>query len=243
MSEKLETAMVLAAGLGTRMRPITNRKPKPLVKVDGVPLIDFALNRFQAAGVHRAIVNVHYLADQIEAHLKPRQTPEIIISDERDLLLETGGGLKKALPQLGDKPFFCTNTDAILFDVDNKEACGELAEAWRDEDMDALLLLSPIEDTSGYDGKGDFDLFEDGQINFRTADRAPYVFTGLQIISPRLVEEGPTGPFSTKLLWEHARKRGRLFGLAHDGFWLHVGDPDGLRVAEKFIGGRASKAS
>lgn len=226
------TAMLLAAGLGTRMRPLTDELPKPLIEVAGKPLIDYALDRFAEAGVGRAIVNVHYRADQMETHLKTRKSPEIIISDERDLLLETGGGLKNALPSLGDNPIFCTNTDAILIDGE-QNGCSILSSCWDADVMDALLLLIPIAETSGYGGKGDFDRSPDGQISLRTGDNAPYVFTGLQIITPALIAEGPEGPFSTRVLWDKAADRGRLYGAVADGFWLHVGDPDGLAEAER----------
>ena len=162
------TAMVLAAGLGTRMRPLTNTKPKPLIDVAGKALIDYSLDRFVFAGVERAVVNVHYLADQIEAHIGARTNLAIDISDERETLLETGGGLKKALPLLGDAPIFCTNTDAILLDSEGGEACAELAHEWVDEEMDALLLLVPIDETSGYDGAGDFLVWtQDNRLRFR----------------------------------------------------------------------------
>lgn len=232
-----DTAMLLAAGLGTRMRPLTDDMPKPLINVAGKPLIDYALDRFAAAGVSKAVVNVHYRADQMEAYLEARTTPQITISDERDLLLETGGGLKRALPHLGDKPVFCTNTDAILIDGDH-EGCRTLTQTWNDAGMDALLLLIPIEATSGYAGKGDFTQSRDGRIALRSGDAAPYVFTGLQIITPALIAEGPDGPFSTRVLWDKAAERGRLFGAVIDGFWLHVGDPESLDLAERRLAGR-----
>lgn len=234
------TAMLLAAGLGTRMRPLTDETPKPLIKVAGKALIDYALDRFADAGVQRAVVNVHYRADQMEAHLRMRSAPEIKISDERGLLLETGGGLKKARPHFGDDPIFCANTDAILTgDGKTGEACARLAAAWRAADMDALLLLIPIEKTSGYAGRGDFTQDPAGRIALRTGETAPFVFTGLQIISPALIDEGPEGPFSTRLLWDRAAERGRLFGAVTDGFWLHVGDPAGLAEAERRLAGAA----
>lgn len=229
------TAMVLAAGLGTRMRPLTNRKPKPLIRVSGHALIDYALDRFAAAGVTRTVVNVHYLADQIEQHLTSRDLPEIIIADEREELLETGGGLKNALSLLGDEPIFCTNTDAILMDPAGEEACALLREHWDPDLMDALLLLVPIDETSGYGGEGDFHLDADNKIRFRSEGRAPFVFTGLQIISTDLIKTGPEGAFSTKHLWEHARQQGRLSGVVHNGYWMHVGDRDGLNRAEKLL--------
>lgn len=226
------SAMVLAAGLGTRMRPLTDATPKPLIKVAGKPLMDYALDRFAAAGVKRAVVNVHYLAGQVEDHVASRAAPEIVISDERDVLLETGGGLKKVRAALGDNPVFCTNTDAIMIDNGGEEACALLASAWDADAMDALLLLVPIENTSGYDGRGDFDRSEDGQIALRSGDAAPFVFTGLQIIAPTLIDEGPDGPFSTRVLWDKAAERGRLFGAIYGGDWLHVGDAEGLAAAE-----------
>ena len=231
-------AMVLAAGLGTRMRPLTDETPKPLIKVADKALIDYALDRFGEAGVDGAVVNVHYLADQIETHLASRSMPEIIISDERDLLLETGGGLKKARARLGDDPVFCTNTDAILIDGDAEEACARLAGEWNGGVMDALLLLVPIERTSGYDGRGDFDQAPDGRISLRAGETAPYVFTGLQIISPALIDEGPDGAFSTRVLWDKAAERGRLYGVIYGGDWLHVGDAEGLAAAGARLAGR-----
>lgn len=232
MSAMPQAAMVLAAGLGTRMRPLTETTPKPLIRVAGKALIDYALDRFAAAGVARAVVNVHYLADQMEEHLAGRRgQPEIVVSDERALLLETGGGLKKARAALGPDPVFCTNTDQILVDRGG-EACAMLAGAWDAARMDALLLLVPIERTLGYDGRGDFTRDADGRIALRSGEAAPLVFTGLQIISAALVDEGPEGPFSTRLLWEAAGGRGRLFGAVYDGDWLHVGDPASLQDAE-----------
>ncbi len=230
-----QTAMVLAAGLGTRMRPLTDHWPKPLIKVAGKALIDHTLDRFAAAGVARAVVNVHYRADQMEAHLKTRRAPEIVISDERALLLETGGGLKKAAPFLEEAPVYCTNTDAILVDGDGPEPCAALSAAWRDETMDALLLLVPIGLASGYDGAGDFDLGGDGALGWREGNSAPYVYTGLQIIRPALLDGAPDGPFSLRVLWDKARAKGRMKGIVHQGPWMHVGDPQGLALAEAFF--------
>lgn len=233
----IQTAMVLAAGLGTRMRPLTDDRPKPLIEVAGKALIDYALDRFADAGVREAVVNVHYLADQIEAHLEGRRAPRITISDERELLLETGGGLKKAAAFFKGDAVFCANTDAILLDADGADSCRMLNDMWAPDRMDALLLLTPIEQTSGYAGRGDFDRKDDGTIDFRSGEAAPYVFTGLQIISTRLVAEGPDGAFSSRVLWDRARARGRLFGAVHQGFWMHVGDADGLRAAEARLRG------
>jgi MurNAc alpha-1-phosphate uridylyltransferase len=226
--------MVLAAGLGLRMRPYTDRLPKPLIPVCGKPLIDWTLDRFAAAGVERAVVNVHHRADALEAHLKRRTRPSIAISDERALLLETGGGLNKARPLLGEAPVLCTNTDAILVDGET-EPCASLAGAWRDETMDALLLLTPISRASGYDGAGDFDLASDGRVSWRAGAAAPYVYTGLQIIRPSLLDGAPEGPFSMRLLWDKAQARGRMRAIVHDAPWMHVGDPQGLALAEAFF--------
>jgi len=230
-----QSAMVLAAGLGTRMRPLTNARPKPLISVAGKPLIDHTLDRFAEAGVVRAVVNVHYLADQMEAHLARRARPEIVISDERDLLLETGGGLKKAAPHLGPDPIYCANTDAILIDAAGEEACARLAAHFDPAQMDALLLLVEPDAASGYDGKGDFDLGAEGRLKWREREHADYVFTGLQIISPHLFEDAPEGPFSTRLFWDKAAAAGRFHGLVHRGRWMHVGDPKGLADAERWF--------
>lgn len=228
-----QTAMVLAAGLGTRMRPLTDALPKPLIKVAGKPLIDWTLDRFAAAGVKRAIVNVHYRADQMESHLAGRELPKIAISDERALLLETGGGLRKARPLLGEAPVFCTNTDAIFVD-NGAEPCAALAGAWRDDEMDALLLVVPTGKASGYDGGGDFDL-DAGRPRWRIGDSAPFVFTGLQIIRPTLLDDTPDGPFSTRILWDKALTAGRMRAIVHNGAWMHVGDARGLELAETFF--------
>ena len=227
------TAMVLAAGLGTRMRPLTADRPKPLIKVRGTPLIDYTLDRFARAGVRKAVVNVHYLADQLEAHLAARDAPQVVISDERALLLETGGGLKKAAAHLGRDPVFCTNTDAILDDEPEDEACATLADAFNPQSCDALLLLAPKTAASGYDGAGDFELAPDGRLDWRRGARAPFIFTGLQILNPALLDDAPEGKFSTRILWEKAMATGRMKGVVHRGRWMHVGDPEGLAEAER----------
>jgi len=237
-----KTAMVLAAGLGTRMRPLTDDRPKPLIEVAGKKLIDWTLDRFAAAGVTRAVVNVHYFADMMEAHVAGRRAPQVAISDERALLLETGGGLKRARALLGASPVFCTNTDAILIDGPGAEPCARLAKTWDASRMDALLLLVPKEAASGYDGSGDFDLGADGRLAWRTGDNAEYVYTGLQIISLDLLDGAPEGPFSTRLLWDKAAARGRFRGIVHDGAWMHVGDPAGLAEAERRLAALAEPA-
>lgn len=235
MTKAPKTAMVLAAGLGTRMRPLTDDRPKPLIDVAGKPLIDYALDRLAAAGVEKAVVNVHYFPDMLEAHLKDRRAPAIAISDERGELLETGGGLKRAAPLLGDGAVYCTNTDAILVDGPGTEACARLAKGWTGRG--ALLLLAPREAASGYDGAGDFDLGAGGALRWRTGESAPYVFTGLQILSLDLLDGAPAGPFSMRLLWEKAMRAGAFSGVVHDGFWMHVGDPAGRDIAERRLAG------
>ena len=230
----IRTAMVLAAGLGTRMRPLTNARPKPLVPVDGKALIDHALDDLAAAGVETAVVNVHYLAEMAEAHLEGRESPRVRISDERAALLETGGGLKKARPLLGEGPVFCTNTDQVFVDGPEGPAALRLAQSFDPARMDALLLLQPAGDAPGYDGKGDFSLDAEGRLIRRgNATSAPFVFTGLQIIDTRLLDHAPDGPFSTNLLWNAALDAGRLYGMVHDGRWMHVGSPAGLQEAER----------
>lgn len=224
-------AMVLAAGLGTRMRPLTDDRPKPLIAVAGRALVDWTLDRFADAGVETAVVNVHYRAQQMEEALSARTRPRILISDERALLLETGGGLAKARALLGDAPVFCTNTDAILIDAPGTDACARLASAFDPARMDALLLLAPKSAASGYEGGGDFDLEANGALAWRKGPMAEYVYTGLQIISPALCDGAPEGPFSMRVLWDKAARSERFFGLAHHGFWMHVGDPEGLAVA------------
>ncbi|MEM9170088.1 MAG: nucleotidyltransferase family protein [Pseudomonadota bacterium] len=239
MTTRPDTAMVLAAGLGTRMRPLTDDRPKPLIPVAGKALIDYALDGLDRGGVARAVVNVHYFAHAVEAHLAGRRAPAITVSDERGALLETGGGLAKARPLFAGAPaVFCTNTDAILVDGPSGDPYARLADAWRPEEADMLLMLAPIGETSGYSGAGDIFMSPDGRLTFRgEADRAPFVFTGLQILNTDVLDAAPGGAFSTKVLWEAAQRAGRLRGVVHDGFWLHVGDPAGLAAAEARLGG------
>ncbi len=218
------TAMVMAAGLGTRMRPLSNTRPKALVEVAGRPLIDHVLDRFEEAGVTTAVVNVHAFADQVEQHLSRRRAPRIVISDERDLLLETGGGLKKARPLLGDAPVWMANIDSVW--IERASPLAALARAWDPERMDACLLLAPMEQTLGFEGAGDAFLDSDGRLSFR-GDRpsAPYAYAGFQIIKPQIVDDGPEGPFKLNLAWRPRAQAGRLHGVVLDGFWMHVSDP------------------
>lgn len=226
------TAMVLAAGLGTRMRPLTDDRPKALVEVGGRALIDHVLDRLADAGVTRAVVNVHWFADRLEAHLAGRgRAPEITISDERAELLETGGGLKKAIPLLGPDPVFVANIDSVW--TDRGDALAELATLWDPERMDAALLLARREGAIGFEGGGDFFRGEDGQLTFRgEAAEAPYAYMGVHICRPGYVAEGPEGPFSLSGLWRRSAAEGRLFGCVLDGDWMHVGDPGARDEAE-----------
>lgn len=231
------TAMVMAAGLGKRMRPLTATRPKPLVEVAGKPLIDHAFDRLRAAGVGRAVVNVHYLADALEAHLKHRvRGLDVAVSDERDLLLETGGGLKRAMPLIDADPFLVVNSDNLWVDgpVDTLRL---LASHWSEEKMDALLLLVPLARAYCHTGLGDFHLDALGRVRRRKAGAvAPFVFTGVQILSKRLFAgETPEGPFSTNLLWDRAIEQGRCFGAAHQGLWFDVGRPQSIPATEDIL--------
>lgn len=227
-----ETAMVLAAGLGTRLRPLTEETPKPLVKVAGRPLIDWVLDRLAAAGVKRAVVNTHWLAERIVDHLAERRAPEIIYSHEPEIL-ETGGGVKKALPLLGPGPFFAVNAK-ILWLNGKIDALHRLVAAWDDARMDALLLLQPTATAVGYDGLGDFVLDPIGSIRRRRErEVAPFLFSGIQLLHPRLFEGAPDGFFSLNLLYDRAIEAGRLYGLRHDGEWYHVSTPRQLAEVEE----------
>jgi MurNAc alpha-1-phosphate uridylyltransferase len=234
----IATAMVLAAGLGKRMRPHSDTLPKPLVEVDGKPLIDYALDRLAAAGVARAIVNVHYRAEMIEQHLAARTRPQIVISDERAELLETGGGIVKALPLIGDAPFLLLNSDTLWIDGVEPNLT-RLAQAFDAARMDALLLLAPTATSTGYAGRGDFRMLADGRLARRNErDVVPFVYAGAAVLAPALFADAPQGAFSLTRLFDEAAARERLFGLRLDGVWMHVGTPDAIAAAE-----RALKAS
>jgi N-acetyl-alpha-D-muramate 1-phosphate uridylyltransferase len=229
------TAMVLAAGLGERMRPLTERLPKPLIEVAGKSLVDHVLDRLADAGVERAVVNVHHLADRIERHLAGRTRPDIVISDERAALLDTGGGVVKALPLLGGEPFFHVNSDTIWIDG-VKPNLERLAEAFDPARMDALLLLAPSAGSIGYGGRGDFTMAADGRLERRTErDVAPFVYAGAAILRPELFEGAPAGAFPLTLLFDRAAMAGRLHGLRLEGVWMHVGTPDAIAKAEAAI--------
>ena len=231
-----ETAMVMAAGLGKRMRPLTATRPKPLVEVAGKALIDHALDRLRAAGVRNVVVNVHYLADALEAHLKARATDfNVKISDERNLLLETGGGLIQAEAMIDDDPFLVVNSDNYWVDGP-ADTLHLLASLWRDEDMDALLLLVPQARAGNHRGQGDFHMKADGRLIRRQKGKvAPFVFTGIQIVSKRLLREAPEGPFSTNILWDRAIAEGRCFGAVHQGLWFDVGNPAAIKATERAL--------
>jgi N-acetyl-alpha-D-muramate 1-phosphate uridylyltransferase len=233
-------AMVLAAGLGLRMRPLTLAKPKPLIEVGGRSMLDRCFDRLREADVSRAVVNVHYLPDQIVDWARKQPTPEIMISDERALLLETGGGVANALPLLRSAPFIVLNSDS--FWVDGKEpALKRLVNAWRDADMDCLLLLTPLPQTVGFDGKGDFQMTSDGRLT-RFASGEPLAYSGTYLAHPRIFKDAPPGKFSMNLLWDRAIAEGRLFGLRHNGLWLHVGTPAAIAPAEAALKQRNSPA-
>lgn len=228
-------AMVLAAGLGTRMRAFNGRVPKPLVKVGGKPLIDYVLDRLAEEEVERAVVNVHHLADQIERHLADRQRPKIVISDERNELLGTGGGVLKALPKLGGGPFFHVNSDTIWIDG-VKPNLRRLAEAFDPARMDALLLLATTAASIGYTGRGDFLMTADGRLTRRGEHEvAPFVYAGAAILTPAFFAGAPAGAFSMSPLFDKAAEAGRLCGLRLEGLWMHVGTPEAVKAAEEAI--------
>ena len=232
-----KTAMVMAAGLGKRMRPLTATRPKPLVEVAGRTLLDHVFDRLRSAGVKRAVVNVHYLADALEAHLNNRvKGIEVVISDERGRLMETGGGIVQARDLIGDEPFLVVNSDNLWLDGPS-DAIRMLAARWDDATMDALLLMVPLARAHNHGGQGDFMLSPDGRITGRRkAGRiAPFVYTGVQILAPRVIADWPEGPFSTMLFWERAIAAGRAYGLVHQGLWFDVGTPQAIAATEALI--------
>lgn len=238
-SSRPTRAMVLAAGLGTRMRPLTDHLPKPLVPVAGKTLLDHMLDRLAGAGVTTAVVNVHYLADKIEQHLAARTRPQIVISDERDALLGTGGGVVRALPLIGDAPFFHVNADTLWIDG-VKPNLVRLADAFDAATMDAILLLAPSSGSVGYDGRGDYVMAPDGRLTRRgERDVAPFVYAGAAIMSPALFANAPDGEFPLTRLWDRAGEAGRLFGLRLEGLWMHVGTPAAVGEAEAAIAASA----
>ncbi|MEO7504753.1 MAG: nucleotidyltransferase family protein [Sphingomicrobium sp.] len=236
MSAVPKTAMVMAAGLGKRMRPLTAHRPKPLVELAGKALIDHVLDRLRAAGVRRVVVNVHYFPEQVEAHLAADAADlDVAISDERGLLLETGGGLVRALPLIDADPFLVVNSDNFWTDGDG-DALRKLAAAWDGATMDALLLLVPRAEAGNHNGKGDFNLDASGRLQ-RGVDGADFVFTGIQIIAKRLLRDAPEGPFSTNVLWDRAIGEGRGYGQIHSGRWFDVGTPAAIAATEAALAG------
>ena len=233
-----DTAMVMAAGLGKRMRPLTATTPKPLVRVGGKPLIDRALDRLEDAGVARAVVNVHYLADALEAHVGPRPAPAVVFSDEREHLLETGGGMVKAQAAgLLPDPFFACNADSIWLDGP-RNAFAELSARWDADRMDALLLVVTHARARNFDGTGDFYMNAAGRLSRKLPGRvAPFIYTGIQLVSHRLLRDSPEGSFSTNILWDRAIAEDRLYGLAFTGEWFEVGSPGHIRPTEQALTG------
>jgi MurNAc alpha-1-phosphate uridylyltransferase len=232
MNVQIDRAMVLAAGLGTRMRAVTTEVPKPLVKVSGRTLLDRVLDRLIDAGIKDVIVNIHHKAELIRAHLASRHDVAITFSDETGQLLDTGGGIAKALPFFEGRPFLTHNSDSLWIEGMGR-AIPRLAQSFDPERMDALMLVASTVTATGYEGRGDFTMDEEGRLARREEARiAPFVWTGVQILHPRLFEGCPQGAFSTNLLWDKAIDKGRLYGIRHDGIWMHVGCRDGLAEAE-----------
>ena len=235
MPVKPQKAMVLAAGLGQRMRPLTDTMPKPMVSVAGRPLLDHVLDRLADGGVTEAVVNVHYLPDQIIAHTAGRAHPRVIISDERDQVLGTGGGVVKALPLLGHEPFFHVNSDTMWIEGVRSNLV-RLAEAFDSERMDILLLMAPTASSIGYSGRGDYSMLSDGTLRKRREHQVvPFVYAGAAIISPSIFDGAPEGEFSLVRMFDKANEQDRLFGLRLDGVWMHVGTPDAVAAAEEAL--------
>lgn len=238
MAFKPMRGMVLAAGLGTRMRPLTNDRPKSLIEVGGRTLLDHAIDRFKAAGIRMVVVNVHYKGEMIVDHLKKRTDVEIRIQDERDKLLDTGGGLKRALPHFEGAPFFTYNSDSIWLESWSSNLA-RMARQWDDGEMDCFMLMAPTFSSIGYEGRGDFSMDGMGRLTRRQPRRVtPFAWPGVQIIHPRLVARGTGDVFSTNRLWDIAVEEGRLFGLRLDGKWMHIGTPEARDEAQAFLDGR-----
>jgi MurNAc alpha-1-phosphate uridylyltransferase len=237
---KPKRAMILAAGLGKRMRPITATTPKPLIEVGGRALIDHGLDRLERAGVVEAVVNVHYLADLVSVHVAQRRRPAIVVSDERQKLLDTGGGVAKALAHFGTEPFYVLNSDSFWIEG-ARPNLDWLSSGWRDSDMDGLLLVASTVRTIGYSGRGDFRMDPAGRL-VRRGERevVPFVYAGAAILHPRLFADTPPDAFSLNLLFDRAIQAGRLFGVRLDGLWLHIGTPEAIGEAELTIADSAA---
>ena len=240
-SKKPKTAMVLAAGLGKRMRPITSTMPKPLVEVRGRALIDYGLDALARNGVQKAVVNVHYMADLMRAHLKKRKDMEIVVSDETDLLLDSGGGIVKALPELGDEPFYVINSDTFWIDGyrDNLDL---MAHLWDPSRMDAALLIADMQHATGYDGRGDFDMDAEGQLTrVGERDMSPFIYAGAAILKPQLFDGMKAGTFSLNRIFDQTIEAERLHGVRLGGLWITVGTPAAIKGAEEaFIASAAA---
>ena len=237
MSKSLasDVAMVLAAGLGTRMRPLTLERPKPLVEVAGRTMVDHCLDKLADAGVARAVVNVHHFPTMVKDHLRARTAPAVSISDESGQLLETGGGMVNALPLLAADPFFCINSDNLWVDGP-QDVFRQLSAAWKPDAMDALLLLVPHTRAANHKGKGDFHMDGAGRITLRRSGRiAPFIYSGIQLVSQRLLRDAPKEPFGTMLLWKRAMAEGRLYGVSHLGLWYEVGSPEAIAPTEEAL--------
>lgn len=235
MHQRPTKAIFLGAGLGTRMRPLTDDRPKPLIEVNGRPLIDYAIERLVSVGIETIVVNVHYLPDMIEDYLRGRKDAEFIISDERDVLLDTGGAVTKAMPYLAGAPFITHNCDTLWRD-DSTNNLAAMIDAFDPDQMDALLLLADRKTCIGFDGKGDFFRDDEGRLTRRgDAPSTPYVWNGVQIVHPRLFDHPPAGPYSTNLMWDRAIERGTMFGLELRGRWMHVGSPDAVEESARFL--------
>ena len=235
-------AMIMAAGLGTRMRPLTNDRPKPLVEVGGKALIDHAIDRLTAAGVTTLIVNLHYKAEMVKEHLAGRKDVQILYSDESDGLLGTGGGVAKALSYFSGEPFYIHNSDTVWVEGYGT-ALEHMNARWDSEKMDALLLMAPMVTSMGYEGIGDFMMDPSGRLSRVPQGRvSPFAFPGVQIVHPRLFDNPPSGGFSTNVLWDRAIEKERLFGVRLDGVWIHVGTPQAVAEAEVFLADLAPAA-
>jgi len=226
-------AMIMAAGLGTRMQPLTATRPKPMVELNGRPLIDYTLDRLATHSISPIVVNVHYLADMLEQHLENSSITDVVIADERDELLDTGGGANANLEILGPDRFFILNSDSLWIE-DGTDNLAAMLTAWDSDTMDCLMLLAPTGNSLGYSGNGDFNISADGRLLARASDaKAAFVHTGCCLIHPRIFAGAPAGPFSLNLLWNKALAHKRLFGLELKGQWLHIGTPEALTAAEE----------
>ncbi len=234
MTVEVNTAMIMAAGKGTRMMPLTADRPKPLIEVAGVALLDHVLDHLRGAGIGKVVINAHYRAAQVEQHMANRASDfDVAISDERDLLLDTGGGLVRALPMISDDPFLCVNADNWWTD-DGENAFLRLMHAWDDELMDVLMLVVPFAGANNSQGRGDFDMDREGRLSRRSPNGdADFVWTGIQMLSKRLIAHPPSEVFSTNIFWDRAIARGRCFGLVHQGLWFDVGYPAAIAATEQ----------